>query len=74
MLFVYTVRRRPLAAQALADFPGSAIVVSHDRYFLDRVCSHTLYLEGGGSGAAHFFEGSVSEFSAWRERNSPSDL
>lgn len=33
---------------ALLDFDGCAIVVSHDRYFLDRVCTHTVAFEGDG--------------------------
>ena len=53
--------------EALSDFAGSAVVVSHDRWFLDRVCSHTLAFEPDGS--VEFFEGSVSEYAAWRERH-----
>jgi len=34
--------------QALIDFPGCAMIISHDRFFLDRVCTHLLILEGGG--------------------------
>ena len=34
--------------QALIDFPGCAMVISHDRFFLDRICTHLLILEGGG--------------------------
>ncbi len=34
--------------EALEVFPGSAMIVSHDRYFLDRVCTHTLAFEGCG--------------------------
>ena len=42
---------------------GSAIIVSHDRWFLDRVCTHTLAFEAGGK--VEFFEGSVSQYAAW---------
>ena len=53
--------------EALNDFAGSVIVVSHDRWFLDRVCSHTLAFEPDG--AVEFFEGSVSEYTTWKERH-----
>ena len=45
---------------ALKDFEGSAVIVSHDRWFLDRVCSHILCLHGDGRW--EFFRGSYSEF------------
>ena len=32
--------------QALIDFPGCAMVISHDRFFLDRICTHLLIMEG----------------------------
>ena len=53
--------------EALATFAGSAVVVSHDRWFLDRVCTHTLSFEAGGR--AEFFEGNVSEYALWKERH-----
>lgn len=46
--------------EALLAFPGSAIIVSHDRWFLDRICSHILAFEGDSR--AHFFEGNFSEY------------
>ena len=46
--------------QALIDFPGCAVVVSHDRFFLDRVCTHLLILEGGG--ATRWFEGGFADY------------
>ena len=52
--------------EALLDYAGSAIIVSHDRFFLDRVCSHTLAFEDGGH--VEVFEGSVSEYADWRAR------
>ena len=52
---------------ALADFAGSAIVVSHDRWFLDRVCTHTLSFEQMGQ--VVFFEGGVSAYTSWKERH-----
>ena len=51
--------------QALTDFAGSAVVISHDRWFLDRVCTHTLAFE---QGRVEFFEGGVSEYALWRAR------
>lgn len=51
--------------EALQNFAGSAIIVSHDRWFLDRVCTHTLAFERGGP---EFYEGSVSAYYAWRAR------
>ena len=53
--------------EALQDFAGSAVIVSHDRWFLDRVCTHTLAFEADGS--AEFFEGGVSQYTAWAAEN-----
>ena len=52
--------------EALVDFAGSAVVVSHDRWFLDRVCTHTLAFEPDGS--VEFFEGSVTAYATWKQR------
>lgn len=46
--------------QALIDFPGCAMVISHDRFFLDRVCTHLLVLEGGGK--TRWFEGNFAAY------------
>jgi sulfate-transporting ATPase len=46
--------------QALIDFPGCAMVISHDRFFLDRICTHLLVMEGGG--AVTWFEGGFTEY------------
>jgi sulfate-transporting ATPase len=51
---------------AIDGFPGCAIVVSHDRWFLDRVASHVLAFTGGS--AAEWFEGNVSEYLDDRRR------
>ena len=48
--------------QAILEFPGCAIVVSHDRFFLDRICTHILAFEGNGK--TRWFEG---DFSAYEE-------
>ena len=52
--------------EALTEFTGSAVIVSHDRWFLDRVCTHTLSFEPDGG--VEFFEGALSEYTTWRER------
>ncbi|MGE3164898.1 MAG: energy-dependent translational throttle protein EttA [Planctomycetota bacterium] len=52
-----------LLEEALQEFPGCAVVVSHDRYFLDRVATHILAFEGDGH--VRFFEGS---YQAYAER------
>ena len=40
---------------ALEKFPGCAVVISHDRWFLDRTCTHILAWEGDASGEAKWF-------------------
>lgn len=47
---------------ALLNFPGCAMVISHDRWFLDRVCTHILAFEGDSN--AVFFEGTYTEYEA----------
>jgi len=46
--------------EALLTFPGSAMIISHDRWFLDRVCTHILAYEGDSE--VVFFEGNYSEY------------
>ncbi len=46
--------------QALIEFPGCAMVISHDRFFLDRIATHLLVLEG--SGRARWFEGNFRDY------------
>jgi len=46
--------------QALIDFAGCAMVISHDRFFLDRICTHLLVFEGEGKVA--WFEGNFSAY------------
>ena len=52
--------------EALLDFPGSAIVISHDRWFLDRVATHILSYEDDGG--VMFFEGNYSDYEADRKK------
>ena len=46
--------------EGLENFAGCAVVISHDRWFLDRICTHILAYEGDGQ--VFFFEGSYSEY------------
>ena len=52
--------------EALLDFPGAAIVISHDRWFLDRVATHILSYEDDAK--VYFFEGNYTEFEADRKK------
>ncbi|MBN2295617.1 MAG: energy-dependent translational throttle protein EttA [Pirellulales bacterium] len=46
--------------QGLIDFPGCALVISHDRFFLDRIATHLLVMEG--SGKTRWFEGNFADY------------
>ena len=48
---------------ALLDFPGCAMVISHDRWFLDRIATHIL--DYRDEGQVNFFEGNYSDYEAW---------
>ena len=61
-LDVQTVRA---LEEALEDFAGCALVVSHDRWFLDRICTHILAFENNSE--VRFFEGNWSEYAAWKK-------
>ena len=53
--------------EAILAFPGSAVVISHDRWFLDRVCTHMIAYEGESN--VVFFEGNYTEYAEdYRER------
>ena len=52
--------------QALLDFPGCAVVISHDRWFLDRIATHILSFEGDSR--VVWFEGNFAEYVADRRR------
>ena len=60
-LDVQTVRAME---EALEDFAGCALVVSHDRWFLDRICTHILAFENNSE--VRFFEGNWSEYAEWK--------
>lgn len=51
--------------EALLSFPGCAIVVSHDRWFLDRICTHMLVFEGNSE--VTFMDGNYSDYEAYRQ-------
>ena len=50
----------------LESFPGCVVVISHDRWFLDRIATHILAFEGDSQ--VRFFEGNVSDYEAFRRR------
>ena len=51
---------------ALETFPGCAVVISHDRWFLDRLATHILAFEGDSQ--VRWFEGNFSEYEEWRKK------
>ncbi len=57
--------------EGLDNFAGCAVVISHDRWFLDRIATHILAFEGEGH--VHFFEGSFSEYEENRRKRMGSD-
>ena len=59
--------------EGLEDFAGCAVVVSHDRWFLDRICTHILSFEGDGN--VEWYEGSYSDYEEYkRARNGGKEL
>ncbi|HMX61647.1 MAG TPA: energy-dependent translational throttle protein EttA [Candidatus Sumerlaeota bacterium] len=53
-----------LLEEAINSFSGCVMVISHDRFFLNRVCTHLMVFEGDGK--VRFFEGNYEEYEAWR--------
>ena len=51
--------------EAINSFAGVVLVISHDRYFLDRICTHILAFENNSE--VHFVEGSWSDYVEWRK-------
>jgi energy-dependent translational throttle protein EttA len=51
---------------SLDSFPGCAVVISHDRWFLDRLATHVLAFEGDSQ--VRWFEGNFSEYESWRRK------
>ena len=52
--------------EGLESFAGCAVIISHDRWFLDRVATHILAFEGDSQ--VRWFEGNFSEYEAWRHK------
>ncbi|CEO40213.1 energy-dependent translational throttle protein EttA [Photobacterium kishitanii] len=57
--------------EALLEFPGCAMVISHDRWFLDRVATHIL--DYRDEGKVSFFEGNFTEYTEWLKKTLGSD-
>ena len=55
--------------EGLEQFAGCAVVVSHDRWFLDRICTHILSFEGDGE--VVFYEGSYSDYEEYKKAHTP---
>jgi ATP-binding cassette ChvD family protein len=58
--------------EGLENFAGCAVVISHDRWFLDRICTHILSFEGDSQ--VYFFEGSFSEYEENKRKRLGGDL
>ncbi len=58
--------------EGLENFAGCAVVISHDRWFLDRVCTHILSFEGDSQ--VYFFEGSFTEYEENKKKRLGGDL
>jgi ATP-binding cassette ChvD family protein len=56
---------------ALEAFPGCAVLISHDRWFLDRIATHILAFEGDSQ--VRWFEGNFSEYESWRRKELGAD-
>ncbi|MFK8004455.1 MAG: energy-dependent translational throttle protein EttA [Polyangiales bacterium] len=56
---------------ALLEFPGCVLIISHDRWYLDRICTHILAFEGDSN--VLFFEGTYSDYAADRKKRLGAD-
>ena len=52
--------------EALEEFGGCAVIISHDRWFLDRICTHILAFEGDSQ--VYFFDGNYTEYEENRKK------
>jgi len=57
---------------ALLEFPGCAMVISHDRWFLDRVATHIMDYRDEGN--INFFEGNYSDYESWLKQEFGQDV
>ncbi|ASK78389.1 energy-dependent translational throttle protein EttA [Paraphotobacterium marinum] len=57
---------------ALLNFPGCALVISHDRWFLDRIATHIL--DYRDEGKVNFYEGNYQEYSEWMKKEHGTDV
>lgn len=57
--------------EGLENFAGCAVIISHDRWFLDRIATHILAFEGDSE--VYFFEGSFSEYEENKKKRKPED-
>ncbi|MFP6582714.1 MAG: ATP-binding cassette domain-containing protein, partial [Candidatus Hydrogenedentota bacterium] len=60
-----------LLEEGLMNYSGCAMVISHDRFFLDRICTHLLVFEGDN---VRWFEGNYREYEEWRVKELGSKL
>ncbi|MDP5198927.1 energy-dependent translational throttle protein EttA [Flavobacterium sp. DG2-3] len=58
--------------EGLENFAGCAVIISHDRWFLDRICTHILAFEGNSE--VYFFEGSFSDYEENKKKRLGGDL
>src|SRR5690606_31378726 len=58
--------------EGLDNFAGCAVVISHDRWFLDRICTHILAFEGNSE--VYFFEGSFSDYEENKRKRLGADI
>ncbi|PRX55158.1 energy-dependent translational throttle protein EttA [Flagellimonas meridianipacifica] len=58
--------------EGLENFAGCAVIISHDRWFLDRICTHILAFEGDSQ--VYFFEGSFSDYEENKKKRLGSDI
>jgi ABC-type multidrug transport system ATPase subunit len=58
--------------EGLDNFAGCAVVISHDRWFLDRICTHILAFEGNSD--VYYFEGGFSEYEENKKKRLGGDL
>jgi sulfate-transporting ATPase len=58
--------------EALLEFPGCAMVISHDRWFLDRIATHIL--DYRDEGKVNFYEGNFTEYTTWLKATYGADI